>query len=103
MARKSLATNLKLTRLMTEALKARGSELPAGITQELITELDKLNNKATSNEVEQSKLRALLKEKSAQQEKTIQSLEEKYIFMKKYIKIGIPQELWREFGIEDKK
>jgi hypothetical protein len=63
------------------------------------TEIDaciRLNN-------EQEQLKALLKEKTNELEKEISSLKKKAGEARKIVKLDIPQTLWREFGIEDKR
>ena len=52
---------------------------------------------------EQEKLKADLKTKTQELSKTIIEIESKVSFIKKLIKIDIPQTQWKEFGIEDKR
>ena len=52
---------------------------------------------------EQEKLKADLKTKTQELSKTITEIESKVSFIKKLIKIDIPQTQWKEFGIEDKR
>lgn len=103
MARKSFAESSALSQLMVKALQERGENLPVGVTKELVEKLDTANKKTVSSNVEQEKLKAQLKEKTAEFDKNLTELEEIYALIKKYIKIDISQDLWREFGIEDKK
>lgn len=103
MARKSFAETLALSQLLVKALKERGETLPLGVTAELRDKLEASNQKAFNSNAEQEKLKAQLKEKTAELDKHLSEIEETYIYLKKYIKMDVPQELWREFGIEDKK
>ena len=52
---------------------------------------------------EQEKLKADLKTKTQELSKTITEIESKVSFIKKLIKIDIPQTQWKEFGIEHKR
>lgn len=65
--------------------------------------LEQLNNKAFEVNAQQEKLKAQLKEKTAEAEKNLSEIEAQYGIVKKYIKIALPQESWREFGFEDKR
>lgn len=103
MARKSFAETLTTAQFLVKVLKEKGENLPVGVTAELRDKLDTVNQKAFQANTEQEKLKALLKEKTAELDKHLTEIEEIYAYLKKYIKIGVPQELWREFGIEDKK
>lgn len=103
MAKKSFAETITSTQLLAKALEGRAGNLPIGISTELVEEIKSLNQQAVELNVVQEKLKAELKEKTAQIDKTILSLEEKYSLAKKYIKMALPQEQWREFGFEDKR
>lgn len=103
MARQSFAETMSDTQIMVRALQQRGENLPVGITPEQMAKLDTLSQKAMQSNVEQEKLKAQLKEKTAEFNQYVDEAESLYAQMKKYIKLGVPSELWREFGIEDKK
>lgn len=103
MPKKSFSQNITSTQLMVKALNSRREALPVGVSTEIVEELNKLNLQAVEINAEQEKLKALLKEKTGQLDAVIKNLEQKYAFIKKYVKLGVPPELWREFGIEDKK
>lgn len=103
MSRKSFAETIGHSQLLIKALKERNDNLPVGVTAELRDELDAINTKAFNANAEQEKLKAQLKEKTAEVDKYVSDIEQKYAYIKKYVKMGVPQELWREFGIEDKK
>ncbi|MDT9499287.1 membrane-binding protein [Capnocytophaga canimorsus] len=103
MARNSFAENITRNQMLVKGLQGRAENLPIGVTAEIVTEMDALNKQAMDLNTEQEKLKAQLKEKTAQLDTIIKSLEEKHAFVKKYVKLGVPKGLWREFGIEDKR
>lgn len=103
MARKSFAESLSSTQLLVKALQERGEELPIGVTSELIDKLDKLNKQSVNVNAEQEKLKTQLKEKTAEFNKITKELDETFSLLRKFIKIGVPKELWKEFGIVDKR
>lgn len=103
MAKKSFAENLTNAQLLVKGLQGRQDNLPLGVTSEMIAEVDNLSKEAVTLNAEQEKLKALQKEKTAQLDIVTKKLHEKQSHIKKYIKIGVKQELWREFGIEDKR
>ena len=102
MSRKSFAETIVDAQLMAKALQENGN-LPAGVEPTTVRALERLHEEATRFNIEQEKLKAQLKEKTAQLEATVKNLEDKYFFIKKYVKLGVPQELWKQYGIEDKK
>lgn len=103
MRNKSFAEMLKSSQLLVKALKERGDELPVGITMEVVNKLEISIEKAFNANAQQEKLKALLKEKTSEMETYLNDIKDNYSFIKKYLKLGVQQELWREFGIEDKR
>lgn len=103
MSKKSFADNLAENQVLVKALQERGGELPVGVTPEMVEELDKLTKGLLQANVEQERLKSQLKDKTAEAKKMSESLVKTKSLVRKYIKIGIPQQLWREFGITDKK
>lgn len=103
MAQKSFSDNITRTNLVVKVLRSREDNLPAGITKEMIEELNTLKEKAENLNAEQEHLKAMLKEKSAMIEQNITELEKKFSFIKRYIKLGVEKNLWGEFGFNDKK
>ncbi|MDO4880397.1 MAG: membrane-binding protein [Capnocytophaga sp.] len=103
MAKKNYSTNLAGSQIMIDGLKGRGEILPLGIKSEDIQKLEELRKKMETLNSEQEKLKADLKTKTEELGKVISELESKISFIKKLIKITIPQTQWREFGIEDKR
>ena len=102
MAKKTFAETLASAQLMAKALQENGN-FPTGVEPNTVRELERLHEEATRFNIEQEKLKAQLKEKTAQLDASLKKLDEKYAFIKKYIKLGVPQELWRQYGIEDKR
>ncbi len=105
MATRIFAEYMNRVQLLVKGLEGREENLPVGITKQQVTDLAKLNAKAGTENAEQEKLKlkALLKEKTAQLDAMTDEMIKTYTLLKKYIKLSVPQELWREFGIEDKK
>ena len=62
-----------------------------------------LSQKASDLDVEQETLKARQKEKTAELDKVVETLKKNTAETKKRVKLVIPQSLWKEFGIEDKK
>ena len=88
---------------MIDGLKGRNDKLHLGVKAEDITKLEELRKKMETLNSEQEKLKADLKTKTQELSKTITEIESKVSFIKKLIKIDIPQTQWKEFGIEDKR
>ena len=103
MAKKTYSTNLVESQVMIDGLKGRNDKLPLGVKAEDITKLEELRKKMETLNSEQEKLKADLKTKTQELSKTITEIESKVSFIKKLIKIDIPQTPWKEFGIEDKR
>ena len=103
MAKKTYSTNLVESQVMIDGLKGRNDKLPLGVKAEDITKLEELRKKMETLNSEQEKLKADLKTKTQELSKTITERESKVSFIKKLIKIEIPQTQWKEFGIEDKR
>ena len=97
MAKKTFAETLASAQLMAKALQESGN-LPAGIEPSAAHDLERFYEEVTKINQEQEKLKAQLKEKTAQLDASLKKLDEKYAFIKKYIKLGVPQELWRQYG-----
>ena len=102
MPRKNFSTNLAESSVMIDGLKGRNDNLPLGIKAEDITKLEELRKKMETLNSEQEKLKAD-KTKTEELNKAVSEVENKVTFLKKLIKIDIPQTQWREFGIEDKR
>ena len=103
MAKKSFAEETTSAQLLVEALNKREGNMPVGVTEELKNQLNTSYQQAVQTNVEQEKLKALLKEKTAELDKHLNEMRTTYTHLKKYIKMGISKELWKEFCIEDKR
>ncbi|WP_264845224.1 membrane-binding protein [Capnocytophaga catalasegens] len=103
MAKKSYAENMKSVKLMIDGLRNHKENLPAGVDEAFINELEALKNKVETLNSEQEKLKADLKSKTEAIEKELKLLAEKQAIARKRTKMDFPQSQWREFGIEDKK
>lgn len=99
---KSYLNTFGKAKVMLDGLKGR-KELPVGITTEMIQEIEELYTAASTANSEQEKLKAELKAKTLEFENKHKALLMKTSVAKKYIKLSIQKELWREFGIEDKR
>lgn len=89
-------------RVMIDGLKKR-TELPVGITAEMKQKIETTLESAIVKNSEQEQLKAQLKAKTAELDTDMKSLNEQSFVFKKYIKLAVPKELWKEFGIDDKR
>lgn len=103
MATKSYADSLFEAKMMVDGLKNNQGNLPAGIDEAFINNLEKLREEVQKLNSEQEKLKADLKSKTKVLEDSHKQLSQQYADAKKRIKIDVPQTQWREYGIEDKK
>ncbi|WP_172915473.1 membrane-binding protein [Capnocytophaga canimorsus] len=103
MARKSYAENIKSVKLMIDGLRNHKDNLPAGIDEAFIDELEALKNKVETLNSEQEKLKANLKSKTEEFDKQLKLLTDKQSVARKRAKMDYQQSQWREFGIEDKR
>jgi ribonuclease I len=104
MSKDSYAEEVAAIRVMLSGARAHLTQLSKrGIDQAFITGFEAdLNDMITMNN-EQEALKARLKEKTAALDETSETAKKKMSELKKMIKIELPQESWREFGIEDKR
>ena len=103
MAGNTYNNHVQTAKLITDALKARETNLPAIISRDGLTKfVEQLNNVHKLNQ-EQEKLKAELKSKTAALDDALQVLKKQTAETKKLIKIAYPQHQWVEFGIEDKR
>ena len=100
---KSFAEKINKAKLLVEAMRNNKETLPKPLTEEFIEDLAKKADLAAELNSVQEKLKADLKTKTQELSKTITEIESKVSFIKKLIKIDIPQTQWKEFGIEDKR
>ncbi len=103
MARKTYAENIKLLQVMVDGLNGNKDNLPKGLDEAFITNLSSSLAKTITYNSEQEKLKADLKTKTAHLEAELAKALKFYSEAKKRVKLDIPREQWREFGIEDKQ
>ncbi|AFL98346.1 hypothetical protein [Ornithobacterium rhinotracheale] len=103
MAKKSYSENITLAKVMADGLSRYKSNLPAGVKESQISELESLRQTIETLNSEQEKLKADLKTKTQALDAKLNELQKLYAELKKRIKIDIEQSQWREFGIEDKR
>lgn len=100
---KSFATKNNDTRLMIEGLKANKEAVARmGIDDEFINKLETQNNAVKKADVAQEKAKADLDTatkavKDADKERT-----KSYNFARKVVKLALPEDRWKEFGIDSK-
>lgn len=100
----SFAELLKGSRLMATGLKAYAEEVAKrGLDSEFITKLEKVTNETEIKNSKQEKLKAETKQMTEMLALDKQELRKLLSEAKKVVKMTIPQSLWGQFGIEDKK
>ncbi|PST45213.1 membrane-binding protein [Riemerella anatipestifer] len=102
MAKKSYSENITSAKVMADGLSRYKSNLPAGVQESQISELETLRQTIETLNSEQEKLKADLKTKTQALETKLNELQKLYAQLKKRIKLDIAQSQWKEFGIEDK-
>jgi response regulator RpfG family c-di-GMP phosphodiesterase len=100
-AKQSYAQVLHNSRLMAAGLDQNSDKW--GLTKEFIKKINDTVNAAQNLENEQETLKAKLKEKTVVFDANMAELVKQLSEAKKVIKLEMPQETWKEFGIEDKK
>ena len=101
---KSFAQKLSDARLMTAGIRSHKDEL-AGVTlgEEQAAAIETLLNKISELDTQQEKLKAELKTCTVELDKQTKELDDALKDAKKRVKLTIPQSMWQEFGISDKK
>jgi hypothetical protein len=104
MPKDSYAEEVAAIRIMLSGARAHMPQLSKrGIDPEFIIGFEADLSAMINLNNEQEALKARLKEKTAALEETTQSAKKKMSELRKMIKIELPQESWKEFGIEDKQ
>lgn len=97
----SFADELLATQLMLAGLKANADlMIKRGIDTAFLTALEKVYQDATTLGNEQEALKARLKEKTAALNESVAAMQKKRGEARKLVKIELPRESWKEFGIE---
>lgn len=100
--RTSYADEIAATKVMLSGLKANVDKLEKwGINSEHITAYEEVFQEVMALDNEQEALKARQKEKTAALEKKMAELKKFYGDSKKVVKMKLPKESWKEFGIED--
>lgn len=103
MANKSYADNITDAQFMISGLKNHQDNLPLGIDENFINQLEYLKEQAETINNEQEILKAKLKAKTEESVAKLKELQDQVALAKKRVKLDIPQPLWVGFGIDDKK
>ena len=103
MATKTYSEKVVSAKVMLDALKNNRENLPAGVTEEKINDLENLKLLTEKLNSEQEKMKAQLKQKTEELDDSLKKLSDIYSEMKKRVKIDVPKLLWKEYGINDKK
>jgi hypothetical protein len=99
---KSYAERMKDAQVMLAGLRERDLT-HRGIDEDFILNLEENINSAVEQNGEQQRLKAKLKIQTANVNKTVKNLIDKVAEAKKVVKLDVPQELWKQFGIQDKR
>ena len=104
MATKSYANLVNDVKLMMSGLKANTTLLSKrGLDKTFVESMSADFSRVIELDNEQESLKARLKEKTSELGSLIASLNKKYSESKKIVKIDVPKEGWKEFGINDKR
>ncbi|MDO4881548.1 MAG: membrane-binding protein [Capnocytophaga sp.] len=96
---KPYATRITSVKVMIDALRRNEGKITK-VDNSFVDELETLRDEIEKLNSEQEKLKADLKAKTELVTNKLKDLEEKYAFVKKRIKVDIPQVSWKEFGID---
>ena len=97
----SYANQLKMTKVMLAGLKANQDLLtPWGVDQAYLTGFEKQYQDTLTFDNEQQALKSRLKEKTAAVKENYAVLRKQRRTARNMVKDHLPQESWKEFGIE---
>lgn len=98
----SYAERINSAKLLGEGVRKHLAELKkVGIAEPFVTELENLKKSVEDLNVEQERLKAELKDKSANLHKEIRKMNSLVSKGRKLVKIEIIPSQWKEFGIDD--
>ena len=101
---KSYAVQISNAQVMLSGLKANQEKLEKrGITDEFVTSLGSVLNNAIDKNNEQEKLKADLKSSTASLDAFLSQMAKLMSEANKLVKLEMPQEQWKEFGIQAKR
>lgn len=100
MATKSFAQSLSDARLMADAVKAHEAELKAvGLPEDSAESLKECVEELSRLDTQQEKLKADLKDTTAKMTEMMKKLDADMSDCTHRVKLAIPKEIWKEFGI----
>jgi hypothetical protein len=100
---KNLAAFIEAARLMLAGLAAHVEQLGArGLDAAFLTALSAKYQQLLDSHGEQQALKARLMEKTRERQAIQRELLDQYREARKTVKIALPNETWREFGISDR-
>jgi hypothetical protein len=104
MGKRTQAEEIMLTGIMVNGIRINQTVLSQRkIDNTFADELQANVDMCTALNIEQETLKAKLKEKTAEFDEAFAAMLKKAGEARKIIKLDIPQSLWKEFGIEDKR
>lgn len=103
MAKKSYSESISQAKVMIDGLTGNLANLPKGMDEAFVNSLTDSRTQVVALNSEQEKLKADLKTKTAELDTEIANMMKLYSEAKKRVKMDIPQEQWKEFGISDKR
>lgn len=102
--KQSFADLMSESQALVNGLKNNLSEVEKrGVDADFVSKLEKMREKVIALNNEQDKLKADLKEKTAEIQKELDAMVAALSEGRKVVKIAIPQVRWVEFGIADKR
>lgn len=100
----SYAEKMNEVSVMLSGLQANSERLAKrGLTPEFLTRFSELHNKVQQINSEQETLKAKQKEKTSQLETEYVELDKMASEARKIVKLEMPPESWKEFGIQAKR
>lgn len=104
MAGKSFTQKNDETRLMIEGLKVNKEAVAKlGIDEAFITKFEKENNDVLTYDVAQEKAKADLDTATKNLSIAEKARMESYAYVRKIVKLALPKDRWKEFGIDSTK
>lgn len=104
MATKSFAKRNDEVRLMLEGLKANKEAVAGnGIDESFITKLDTENTDVLAADQAQEKAKADLDTATANLKMADEKRKKTYSYARKVVKLALPPDRWKEFGIDSKQ
>ncbi|MDR0725678.1 MAG: hypothetical protein LBF59_06715 [Prevotellaceae bacterium] len=104
MGKKTQSQEITDTGIMVNGIRANQDVLSKrGIDNAFANELQFKVDECVTLNAEQETLKARLKTKTEELDAAFASMQKKAMEARKIIKLDIPQSLWKEFGINDKR